>query len=160
MYVKDRILSLHYAIKKLAIGWVILGAVFLSLIGSFTASAISELLFNKNFASGVVNDFSLSEKIWFLCIIAPIFETLIFQYAIIETLREKRVRLRWAILASATVFALSHYYNPFYVVYAFFPGLMFGYLYFLPGKVIYGCLVVLTVHMLFNSIGVFLSTLG
>lgn len=61
-------------------------------------------------------------------LIAPVLETLIFQYGIIEvSLRLKnKNKILYAILASAIVFSLSHYYNIFYILSSFILGFAFA----------------------------------
>lgn len=61
-------------------------------------------------------------------LIAPVLETLIFQYGIIElSLRLKnKNKILYAILASAILFSLSHYYNIFYILSSFILGLAFA----------------------------------
>ncbi|RYF84572.1 MAG: CPBP family intramembrane metalloprotease, partial [Chitinophagaceae bacterium] len=87
----------------------------------------------------------------------PLLETLIFQYAIIETCR-KKYHPMVCCLISATAFSVFHFYNPIYVIYAFFAGMMFGYFYFIRTTVWRGVLLVFFAHFFYNSL-VFLVTL-
>lgn len=61
---------------------------------------------------------------------APLIETIIFQFIIIEILYEK-VRKEIICLISALFFASSHLYNVLYFVFALILGFAFAYLYFI-----------------------------
>jgi len=64
-------------------------------------------------------------------LIAPVVETLIFQYGVIELffkLKNKN-KVLFAALASAILFSLSHYYNLLYILGAFILGLGFAFFY-------------------------------
>lgn len=67
-----------------------------------------------------------------LILVAPLFETALFQalpYYLLNKIDFFRERIWLIILVSSIVFALLHFYSIFYVLFAFFPGvlLMTGY---------------------------------
>jgi membrane protease YdiL (CAAX protease family) len=65
-------------------------------------------------------------------LIGPLFETIIFQFGIIEIvlLIEKSLIFEFiAILLSSTLFGLSHNYNTYYMVFAIIMGVIFGIIY-------------------------------
>jgi membrane protease YdiL (CAAX protease family) len=76
------------------------------------------------FSAGTVHIFSV-------LIIAPILETFIFQYLVIKLVEW----LKWgnlpAVLISAVLFGLLHFYNPGYIVFAFIGGLVLSYFFVL-----------------------------
>lgn len=88
--------------------------------------------------------------------VGPIIETLIFQYGIIEWLRQKRPIYQCCII-SAFTFALIHLYNVYYFCFAFFSGLVIAYLYTLKKKAISGMIVTLLAHMLYNTLVFFFT---
>ncbi|WP_050008127.1 CPBP family intramembrane glutamic endopeptidase [Butyrivibrio sp. WCE2006] len=125
-----------------------------SLIGSGLASVLSVL-------SGVTMDDYLSEMLVNMplpavlllsVILAPIFEEILFRYAVIGYSRRYG---EWnAIIISALIFGLIHT-NIFQFFYAFFLGIMLGYVYIYTRKLIY----TIIMHVTFNFFGAFVPIL-
>lgn len=70
-------------------------------------------------------------------ILAPILETLIFQYAIIEILNSIKIlkeRSIVIVMVSAVLFGISHSYSYLYIFYAFIIGLLLAYSYLIYKK--------------------------
>jgi hypothetical protein len=91
-------------------------------------------------------------------VIAPLFETAVFQWAPIRLLRTRlRLPAPLAVCASAAFFAAAHAYSIGYVVFAFFVGLVLAYGFAVrdhPGGRPY--LLICAVHALRNAIASFL----
>ena len=86
-----------------------------------------------------------------IVIFVPILETLIFQVGIIKLVLYFFENKKAAIITSATLFALSHPYGPFYILYTFIIGLYFVYIYFLSlRKNTSPFISIFIVHALFN----------
>jgi len=67
--------------------------------------------------------------------IAPLFETLFFQYGIIKTFTYFNPNTKFiSVFVSSVFFALNHWFGIVYVIYTFFMGLFFGFLYFTSEK--------------------------
>lgn len=63
-------------------------------------------------------------------VVAPITETLCFQYLVFEGLKRWFVKRKVIpVIISASFFALSHFYSGYYIIEAFFSGLIFSYAY-------------------------------
>jgi membrane protease YdiL (CAAX protease family) len=82
-------------------------------------------------------------------IVAPVLETIVFQYGIIETMRNKFSAYICCFI-SALLFAVSHLYNPFYFIVTFLIGLLFGYLYYIGGTIKKGIFLTMITHVLYN----------
>lgn len=105
-------------------------------------------------------DGSLDKAIEFM-VIAPIVETLVYQYLIIRLFMyfaKSRKYYPCAILISAIAFGLVHTYNPAYIFFAFFIGLVLAYMYYFyskqPAKAFW---TVALVHGLRNGISIVLQ---
>lgn len=108
-------------------------------------------IFDLSLSNPVVADKSLTYKFIVGVIVVPIFETLIFQVAIIKMCLFFRKNQILAIVISAFTFSLNHMFSAFYMIYAFTIGLYFGYLYFLTlRKKSHPIMVLFSVHALFN----------
>lgn len=82
---------------------------------------------NPNFIN-IINNESRSLFVAFLgsVIFAPLIETFIFQYLIIETLRYFKINKNIIIWFSCLVFAISHSYNLVYMLLIIFPGYLYS----------------------------------
>lgn len=77
------------------------------------------------------------DKVIELVVIGPILETLVYQYLIIRLFMyfaKSRKYYPCAILISAIAFGLVHTYNPAYIFFAFFMGLVLAYMYYFYSK--------------------------
>lgn len=78
--------------------------------------------------------------LFFVVIIAPLFETIMFQYIPIKLIsillnkKKQRIKEYTCILCSALLFAAIHCYNITYIVITFLGGIIFAYLFILSGK--------------------------
>ncbi len=147
--IKSKSQKVHLFLTRQNKIYLIVLFVFINVLNSLLFSALAyfvmgDVLKNTNIDKmGAVNQFLIA------VIAAPIFETLIFQYGLIETIREK-TRPLYACFSSAFAFALVHFYSIYYFLFAFVSGLIFAYLYYLEKSVIKGVLLVLTAHTLYN----------
>lgn len=114
-------------------------------------------LFFNNSLNDNVNEFaSTKEEFIAVVIIAPVFETLLFQYSLIELFIKKTNKL-YACLISSLIFALFHLYNLYYFLFAIFTGLIFAYLYITCRKRNRAIILTMVCHSLYNLIIFFLK---
>lgn len=122
-------------------------------IFQFVTATIANYI-NPELTSSKLQFDSLLEEFVVAVVIAPIIETLIFQYAIIETLLNLKVHPWISIIISALLFGVSHWYNPIYVIVLTVVGCILAY-YYVALRYQNGftqiSLVVL-IHALFNTI--------
>lgn len=110
------------------------------IISSITGHSINDLLTSS------LGTMSLPQMIILTVILAPIFEELLFRYAVIGYSRRYG---EWnAIIISAIIFALIHT-NIFQFFYTFLIGLVFGYVFVYTRRIIYSIIL----HMCFNFFG-------
>ena len=144
-------MKLNTMIKKIKQWQLAIIVILLNFLNSFVFSRVASLFYitlNKGF-----NDhYSVKEKIILFVIAGPIIETFLFQYAVIEISRSKKIALKYCCLLSAFVFALSHLYNFFYFLYAFVAGLMFAYLYSVGKNSNNAIVLTLITHIIYNGI--------
>jgi hypothetical protein len=98
--------------------------------------------------------FSLMGILFLTVIIAPLLETFVFQYLIIEILYKLKINDEIIIWVSALAFSLSHYYNFIYILAILFPGFLFSsfYLYLKKSKYKSPFLAVILLHAISNFI--------
>ena len=128
--IKIKLLSIHNYISKINKYKLVFFAIVLNFLFSLTFSFVSEIIFKKKHLKGFKNLGSLSDEFVLAVLIAPLCETLLFQYAVIEVIR-KKIDPFVCCCISATIFAIMHTYNIFYFIFAFLSGLLFAYLYFI-----------------------------
>ncbi len=148
---KKIVYNIHHLLERQNFAILILGFIIVSYLLSLFFSFLMQCFSAGNLATTGATFTSLTNEILTMCLLAPLVETLIVQYGIIETLRTK-VSLKIACFISAVIFALIHSYNIYYVVFTFFSGLCFAYLYCLKKSVITGLLLTLTAHVLYNTL--------
>ncbi len=64
-----------------------------------------------------------------LVLIAPIFETLIVQFLVLELLHKLKISASVSILIAAVIFGVLHYYNIWYILATVISGFVFAYYY-------------------------------
>ena len=130
----------------------------------FTFDLISSFLGSKLLSSFITNEPNLNFKeglvFEFLIIVlfAPIIETLIFQFAVIELVLnyiKQKSTYYIAVLLSGSLFGISHFYNLQYTIYCFIIGIGFALMYLIAKKRkdINPILLVFLVHSFTNLIG-------
>jgi membrane protease YdiL (CAAX protease family) len=105
---------------------------------------------------GFLNFKSAREAFLVGVLLAPFLETLIFQAAIIETVK-KRMSPFFSCSLSAFIFGSIHFYNIFYFIYAVAAGFLFAYLYFIGSVSKKGFILTLIAHMLCNLLAFIFS---
>ena len=93
-------------------------------------------------------------------IIAPLVETLIFQFLVIEFLYLTKIGKRKIVVISAIIFSLTHYYSIGYIFYAFSMGVIFSYSYVIRKNATQAFLTVYAIHLLRNAMAYSLRILG
>jgi membrane protease YdiL (CAAX protease family) len=154
--IKKKLYEFHFLFIHLDKWKIILLAVIINFLNTFFFSFISNVFFNMKLSKGFRSFDSLMDEIIIAILVAPLVETIIFQYGIIETFKSRYKPLICCII-SAFLFALIHMYNYFYFLFAFFSGLVLAYVYYIGNINRKGILFVFLVHFIYNSIGVILK---
>lgn len=155
--IKIKLLKIHCLLTKLENWKIIVFVVLLNLVNSLFFSFICNFIFKTKLDKGFIPFHSLLNAILLAIIIAPIFETLVFQYGIIETLKNKKYKPLTCCIISGFFFGLSHTYNIYYFFFAFFSGLLLAYAYHLGSLRKKGFLIVFLAHLSYNSVAVLLD---
>ena len=150
----NQVLNLFDTLKKRASPIPLFFTVFIlesvfSVITSFFATLYDPEI--TNIFEGL--NLSLAEIFILTVIIAPLIETFIFQYLIIEFLfRFKKIKVNIIILISVLAFGCSHYYNLIYVLVMCVVGFIFAsyYLYLKIKEIRYPFLYICSLHALCN----------
>lgn len=124
--------------------------ILLNFLSSFIFSFLADF-FSTSLGKGFNHNYSTTEKLVLFVIIAPILETLIFQYAVIEICKRVKIALKYCCFISALAFAFCHLYNIFYFIYTFVAGLMFAYLYTRGANQKQAILYPFIVHIIYNG---------
>lgn len=119
-----RIIKIPVA-KNLTYFWVTFSIYF---VFQYVTAVIANF-FDDELTTNNLHFSSLQEEFITLVIIAPIVETLIFQYLIIEVLLNLKLKPWVCILVSALLFGVSHWYNLVYILVTTVVGLIFAYYY-------------------------------
>lgn len=138
------------ASKNIKYFWITFSVYF---IFQFLSSVIANY-FNPELTSTGLRFSSLIEEFIIVVIVAPILETIIFQYLIIETLLNLKLATLPCVIISALLFGVSHWYNLAYVIVLTIVGFIFAYYYVaLRHQSYYNKLtLVILLHALSNSI--------
>lgn len=139
--------------------WVfILLIIVFNLMISFIFSSIAHLFFNKEILAGFENNFgtSLREQIFWIVLVAPFFETLLYQFLIIE-IAAKRFSPFISCVISALIFGLSHTYNIFYFLSITIIGFLFAAIYYMGSITKKGIFYTFLAHAIYNAIALLLN---
>ncbi len=123
--------------------------VVINTLNSLLFSAVAYFITGIGLRNHSIDNMSAINQFLIAVILAPVIETVIFQYALIESIRQK-IQPLYACFFSALAFAFVHFYSVYYFLFALISGLIFAYLYLLEKSVIKGSLLVLTAHILYN----------
>ncbi|WP_443937437.1 CPBP family glutamic-type intramembrane protease [Pedobacter sp. MW01-1-1] len=111
--------------KNFTYFWIVFSIYFVfQFITAIIANYFDAQLTSTNFHFS-----SLKEEFVIVVIVAPIIETLIFQYLIIETLLSVKLAPLLCVVVSALLFGISHYYNLAYILVTTVVGFIFAYYY-------------------------------
>lgn len=102
---------------------------FILFIYTVTTSSISNLFDPSLLETSMSKEKNLMFVFFMLVVVAPIFETLIYQTAVIEILLKFKIGMRGAIVISALLFGLSHSYSFIYILLAIGTGFVLAYYY-------------------------------
>lgn len=129
---------------------LIISTVFLDVL---IAALFSYVIFPSHKEGPIFN--SLLDSIIVPLIVAPFFETLLFQKVIIDFILEKfNQAFLVSCLSSAILFGLSHYYSPQYILVTFISGILYATLYMVTLKKNgFAFFSVVIAHALFNLVG-------
>lgn len=130
---------------------VLLIALFIviNILNSLFFSLLAYYITGNGLRNPSIDSMGTKDQFLIVVLLSPIIETLIFQYALIESIRQK-IKPLYACFLSAFAFALVHFYSVYYFLFALIGGLIFAYMYYLEKSVIKSFLVVLTAHILYN----------
>lgn len=142
-------------VKNIVFGFrqweLILLIVVLNFFNNYMFSVVSDF-FDIPLSKGFKDHYTFKEKIVLFVIVAPLIETLLFQYLVIEICKTIKMRLRYCCFISAIIFASFHLYNVFYFLYTFAGGLLFAFLYLRGKNQKNAILLPLVAHTLYNGI--------
>ncbi|CAI2769216.1 CPBP family intramembrane glutamic endopeptidase [Flavobacterium collinsii] len=125
--------------------------VLISLLNSYTFSVLAEFL-GSDLGKGFNENYTINEKLVLFVIVAPLLETFLCQYSVIEICKRIKMALRYCCLVSALVFASMHLYNVFYFLFAFAGGMMLAGLYVTGRSVKNSFIITLITHTIYNGI--------
>ncbi len=125
--------------------------ILLNILNSFSFSMLAYFFTGVGLTNHSIRTMGAMDELLIAVVFAPILETVIFQYALIESIRQK-IKPLYACFLSATAFALVHCYSVFYFLFAFISGLIFAYLYYLEKSILKSFLLVLSAHFLYNML--------
>ena len=104
----------------------------------------------------IVDGLGFWQKLGLVIIIAPFLETAILQAFLLEPFifyNANEKVLKFAIIASALVFSLTHFFSVYYVIIAFLQGLILAYCYCIfKDRRLPSFLAVFLVHSIYNSL--------
>lgn len=123
--------------------------IIINILNSLTFSAFAYFISGSGLRNHAIDNSGAIHQFLVAVIVSPILETIIFQYALIESIRQK-IQPVFACFFSAIAFALVHFYSIYYFLFALISGLLFGYLYLLEKSIIKSSLLVLIAHTLYN----------
>lgn len=123
----------------------------LNFLNNYLFSLISNF-FDISLNKGFNDQYTIKEKVVLFVIVAPLIETLLFQYTVIEICKSIKMRLRYCCIISAFTFGLLHLYNIFYFLYAFSGGLLFAFLYVRGKNQKNAIILPLVAHTIYNGI--------
>lgn len=101
------------------------------IISAVIVNAFAEDSFEHLSADNINSPFDLFVKFFSIVVIAPFFETVIFQVLPIETMIKFKTKPLLAVLLSSVIFALAHSYNIVYIITVFPLGFVYCYYYYL-----------------------------
>jgi membrane protease YdiL (CAAX protease family) len=90
----------------------------------------NDLIVNTFSQNGIEEFKSFQEKIILVLVVAPLFETLIFNLLLNEVFFKLTSKIIYCIILSSFFFSLIHYYSLTYVSFTFLAGLTFNGFYF------------------------------
>ena len=149
MQLNKQVFKLHQFFTSLNNTKLVLIFVFINLVLSLLFSLLANVISAKNLTDGFPQFGSIKKEIFLGVILAPLFETLVFQFGIIETVK-KRLSPILSCLVSALFFGATHLYNIQYFFFTFLVGVFLAWLYFIGGTKLRGFLLVLISHMIHN----------
>jgi membrane protease YdiL (CAAX protease family) len=122
--------------KQRALGQFLLFFIAMKVFYTISSSlVVSWIADDSVFDIDFLQEMSISELFLVVVIAAPLLETFLFQYLIIElvfwfeSIIKKRIPLLIPILLSAIPFGLTHDYNTYYLVVATVSGVLFAFFY-------------------------------
>src|SRR5690349_17661256 len=107
--ITNKLLKVHLFLIKLDKWKLILLAVLINFSNTLFCSFISNIFFETKLSKGFKTFGSLTEEIILAVIVAPLFETFIFQYGVFETFKNKYSTFTCCLI-SAFLFGLLHLY--------------------------------------------------
>lgn len=100
---------------------ILLVKIIFSATTSLIATAIDPSLTETSFS-----EMSIGRQIVISVFFGPIFETILFQFLVIEAAYHFKLKTIFAVLISAGLFGISHYYNLVYILVAFITGILYA----------------------------------
>jgi membrane protease YdiL (CAAX protease family) len=131
-----KLFKAYISLKNLKTSKFVFVVVVFNLILQYLISLAVHFIDEKAFEISLLNDKSLLYIFVLTCIFAPILETYLFQYLIIENCYKyiKKNKVVWSILISSVVFAVLHYYSFLYIISTFLLASSYAFFYIVAKK--------------------------
>ncbi len=145
-------MSKNHELRK--IGILTLMCLAIAITNGYFFDFLNDKFFHLSNTGNDINKMSRNEQFLIAVIIAPLIETLVAQFMLVETLRQKITNQKLLILLSSLFFAFMHYYSWLYIVVTFFGGLILNYYYLEIQKISkYSFFLTALLHSLYNLYG-------
>ncbi|WP_281322207.1 CPBP family intramembrane glutamic endopeptidase [Flavobacterium aestivum] len=149
--IRHRLLKINSYLRSISKIKLILLAVLVNTLISFSLGFVADYFFNEEITKGSKDLGSFSNAFYVAVLRAPIVETVLFQFAIIEIIKKKYNSFSCCCI-SAFFFGLFHDYNFFYFLFGIFSGLVFAYVYIIEKDIKKGILYTTLAHMAYNTV--------
>lgn len=156
----DKIINIYAKFKSnnfvALFGFIVLIQNTYKLIISYIITLYDETLIDTSISA---QEFSLTEIFLLTVVVAPLVETFIFQFLIIELLSKLKIKTGLILSVSTLLFSLSHNYNVIYIIAMVFPGLLYAsfYLYLKKERSKFPFLIISSLHAISNLVAFILD---
>lgn len=158
-YVNKTSLSIKRHLHRLRLVHLFTLILLVKIIFSVTTSLIATAI-DPALTATPYNDLPLGRDFLLTVVFGPIFETILFQFLVIEAAYHFKLKTIYAVLISAGLFGIMHHYNLIYILVTFISGLLYAisYVYIRQRYQVSTAFVfVLGVHMLYNAAALILD---
>lgn len=126
-----------------------------SILNGHLFNFLNERFFHLSSENEVVNGYGAVGQFFLMVILAPVIETILYNYYPVKLLEYLKVQKRFLlILLPSILFAASHFYNSLYVVMTFFGGLIMNNFYLMAkARTTYAIYWIMILHALYNLYG-------
>jgi len=156
MAIIDELSLIYYMkIQKIIFLFILLFAI--AILNGYLFNYINNIYFNYKSNGNDLNDFKPILKLTIIVILAPIIETLVFQYLPNKLLNKLGVKNEFLLVfIPAMIFGLVHFYFWLYAISAFVGGILLNFLYLYiknKNQIYVSLLIVFLFHSFYNLYG-------